>query len=115
MLDQANKKIAIGGLTELTKEVWTAISDNKDLQMPELREQAAEMRCNEVRNECIELVRGKIETLEKNFSNKFSENFKDDVENIWKEALDHYDLEAKQYKGKVFKKTKEEMIMYLAN
>ena len=104
-LDQQNQKTGIGALSSMTKEVWTIIRDDKDLKMPELREQAAEMRCIEIRDETLLKLKTATNELEATCRKSFHANFKRDCESILSQALEFYNSEAKQYRGKAFKKT----------
>jgi hypothetical protein len=88
--DHESQKVPIDGLNQLMAETWSVIVDDKELNLPDQRVMAAEVRCKEIKDESLAMVESQIKNLQAQCDNKEYEGFKTKVESIMKSALENY-------------------------
>jgi protein SEY1 len=113
--DHESKKVPIDGLNQMMQDTWQVIVDDKDLNLPDQRVMAAEVRCKEIKDESLAQIDSQIKTLQQSCNNKENENFKSDVETVMKAALLHYEKNARQYDPTVYKVYQKEIISQILN
>lgn len=59
-----SKAVPIDGLPYFIDTTWTIIKEQKELNLPDQREMVAQYRCNEVKEEALELVATQISQLD---------------------------------------------------
>ena len=78
--------------------------------MPDQREMVANYRCNEIKEEALELAKEDIAALKKKTDVEIISGFKEACMVPVTNAIKHYDENANQYQTKVFQKVRKEVV-----
>ena len=106
---QGAKAVPIDGLSYFIDTTWTIIKDQKELNLPDQREMVAQYRCNEVKDEALELVKDQITALDAKSRSSPIDNFPEQCMALLKTCVQYYKEEAVQYQGAVYEKVLKEI------
>lgn len=107
------KNTPMDGLAIFIETTWEKIRTQKELNLPDQRIMVASLRCNELKEESLELVREPIERLKLQSVKTKIANFSNQCLTITKDALAHYDEYAHQYDKGIYEKVKKEIVELL--
>ena len=110
-----DNNVPIDGFSKYTWDMWSTIINNKDVNIPGQKEMLAQFRCNEIKNESLNLVESKINELELESSMKNIEDFKEKIDIIVNECKGYYENNAKDYLPHVFQNVRKDLLDDLAN
>ena len=110
-----DNNVPIDGFSKYTWDMWSTIINNKDVNIPGQKEMLAQFRCNEIKNESLNLVENKINELELESSMKNIEDFKEKIDIIVNECKGYYENNAKDYLPHVFQNVRKDLLDDLAN
>ena len=110
-----DNNVPIDGFAKYTWDMWGIIINNKDVNIPGQKEMLAQFRCNEIKNESLNLVENKINELELESSMKNIDNFKDKIRDIENICRGNYEQNAKDYLPHVFQNVRKDLLNDLAN
>ncbi len=110
-----DNNVPIDGFSKYTWDMWSTIINNKDVNIPGQKEMLAQFRCNEIKNESLNLVENKINELELESSMKNIEDFKEKIDIIVNECKGNYENNAKDYLPHVFQNVRKDLLDDLAN
>ncbi len=110
-----DNNVPIDGFAKYTWDMWGIIINNKDVNIPGQKEMLAQFRCNEIKNESLNLVESKINELELESSMKNIENFQEKINNIVNECKENYENNAKDYLPHVYQNVRKDLFNDLAN
>ena len=103
---KGDDNIPIDGLSVYIDQTWDVIRNQKELNLPDQREMVANYRCNEIKEEALELAQVDIDELRKQTDNKIISGFKAACEVPVNKAIEHFDEFANQYQAKVYEKVR---------
>lgn len=106
---QGAKAVPIDGLSYFIDTTWAIIKDQKELNLPDQREMVAQYRCNEVKEEALELIKTHVQALDAKSRSSSISDFPEQGMGILEVAVKHYKQEAVQYKGAVYDKVLKEI------
>mmetsp|Transcript_9627 Transcript_9627/g.9414 ORF Transcript_9627/g.9414 Transcript_9627/m.9414 type:complete len:420 (+) Transcript_9627:8-1267(+) len=103
--------VPIDGLPLYIDNCWTCIREQKELNLPGERQMVATYRCGEIKQEAIDKVQDRLDSLQQRSYEGIIDDYKDQCGNILDESISHYDDSAKQY----YKETYEGVRLELTN
>ncbi len=103
------KTVPIDGLSIYSRQIWTDIISNKDLNIPSQKEMLANYRCNEIKDMALQQCQMDIESFQMDSSAKILENFKERCEKIANQVLNEYDETAKNYIKHVYEEVRRHL------
>ena len=109
------KNVPIDGFYLYTRDMWSTIINNKDLNIPNQKEMLAQFRCNEIKENALNEINDKISDLEYQSSLKNIENYKEKVNEIKENALKIYDETAKEYLTYIYEEIRKNLINEISN
>lgn len=109
----ATKNLPLDGLQVFIDKTWDVIRNQKELNLPDQREMVANFRCNEIKQDAINLVTKAINQLRIKCEGGVVLSFGPDCQAILGEARGHFEENANQYKGTVYKKVALELQTHL--
>lgn len=98
------------GLPFFMENVWTTIKECKDINLPSQRILVANLRCTDIKNDAIQGVQGKLDSLKSKASKTFYERFGKEGQEIIQEALRNYDQNTESYDKTVVSSKREELL-----
>lgn len=101
--------IPIDGINLYYQEIWNLITSEKDLNIPTQKEMLANLRCNELKNEALQLLRQNIETLQKQANRKLVPDFSAQCEKAIEESLALYDEHGSGYYTEIYATIRDEL------
>ena len=110
-----DKNVPIDGFYKYCLDIWTNILNNKDLNIPGQKEMLARFKCEEIKMASLNLVDQKINELELESTSKIMDDFGERAKDILKQALDNYDLLAKNYLSYIYQDVRNSLEEELAN
>ena len=97
------------GLSIFIDQTWDKIKNQKELNLPDQRSMVANFRCNELKEEALENVKGPISELKSECDRGLVADFELKCREIIKISTTHYDEFAHQYEQAVYHKIKKEL------
>jgi hypothetical protein len=88
---EVGKTIPLDGLSIFIESTWEKIRTQKELNLPDQRIMVANLRCNELKEEGIELVDADIQKLKAESEKGLIEGFNHRCSEIIRIAVNHYD------------------------
>ena len=110
-----DKNVPIDGFYKYCLNIWTNILNNKDLNIPGQKEMLARFKCEEIKMASLALVESKINDLEMESASNVMPDFGSKASAILKEALDNYNLLAKNYLSYIYQDVRNSLEEELAN
>lgn len=104
-----DKNVPIDGMYNYTREIWSIISNNKDLNIPNQKEMLARFRCNEIKDYALQEVENDILELENDSASRTLKDFKPRVNDILTKAFNAYDPTASDYLPHIYQDVKHQM------
>ena len=89
--------IPIEALDDLSLALWTTIQKNEDLNLPNQKLQASQVRCLRIKTQAIELISKDLQSLKQNAEKSYLKDFNTKSQDIVKNSLMHYDTESQYY------------------
>ena len=111
----SDKNVPIDGFYIYTRDMWSTIINNKDLNIPNQKEMLAQFRCNEIKENALNEINDKISELEYQSSIKNIENYKEKVKELEQTALKIYDETAKDYLSYIYQEIRKNLINEISN
>eukprot|EP00347_Sterkiella_histriomuscorum_P023862 403333128 len=105
-----DKNVPMDGLPLYIENTWEKIRTQKELNLPDQRIMVANLRCNELRDEALDLVTPRITDLQEEAIRGPVDNFQNKCKEMIREALSHYEEYAHQYDKTVYEKVKKELL-----
>jgi len=78
--------------------------------LPDQREMVANYRCNEIKEEALEISKEDIANLKKRTDVEIISGFKEACMVPVTNAVEHYDKSANQYQSKVYSKVRKDVV-----
>lgn len=110
---EVGKTIPMDGLSIFIQNTWEKIRTQKELNLPDQRVMVANLRCNELKEEALEVVSGELKKLRTESERGLIEGFNNRCTEIIKIAISHFDEYAHQYDQKVYDKTRKDLASIL--
>ena len=110
---EVGKTIPLDGLSIFIQNTWEKIRTQKELNLPDQRVMVANLRCNELKEEALEVVSGELKKLRTESERGLIEGFNFRCTEIIKMAITHFDEYAHQYDQKVYEKTRKDLASIL--
>ena len=85
-------------------KTWEKIKTQKELNLPDQRSMVANYRCNELKEESLELIEESFKEIKAQSEKGLVKDFNNKCKAIMKQSLAHYEEYAHQYENSVFKK-----------
>jgi hypothetical protein len=104
-----SKAVPVDGLSYFIDTTWDIIKHQKELNLPDQREMVAQYRCNEIKDEAMDLVKDQITALDSKSRSSPISDFPEQCMALLKICVNHYKEEAVQYKGEVYDKVMKEI------
>ncbi len=104
-----SKNVPMDGLSIFIDNTWDKIRNQKELNLPDQRIMVANLRCNELKEEALEKVKGETYSLTKLSEREVIDEFSNKCLEVLQIAVTHYDEYAHQYDKTVFEKTRKDL------
>ena len=111
----SEKNVPIDGFYMYTRDMWSTIINNKDLNIPNQKEMLAQFRCNEIKENALNEINDKISELEYQSSINNIDNYKEKVNELEQIALKIYDETAKDYLSYIYQEIRKNLINEISN
>jgi hypothetical protein len=108
------KIVPIDGLSIYSRQIWSDIISNKDLNIPSQKEMLANYRCNEIKDMALQQCEIDLESFQMDSAAKILDNFKERSEKITKQVLSNYDETAKNYIKHVYEEIRRHLLLQLS-
>ncbi|EAR99602.2 ROOT HAIR defective 3 GTP-binding protein (macronuclear) [Tetrahymena thermophila SB210] len=96
-----NTNIPIEALEDLATTLWDTIQKNEDLNLPNQKLQASQVRCLKIKDQAIDLINQDLQKLKQDAESNYLTNFNERAQNIVTRSLHHYDTESQYYVEKI--------------
>lgn len=83
--------------------------------MPDQREMVANYRCQEIKNEAMEVIKADLSQLQRDSQRRAVDDFNAQCKDVMRKAIEYYDAEACSYKMSVVDKVKKEIVAQLVS
>ena len=103
------KNLPVDGLFLYMSQIWQAILTNKDINIPNQKIMVSSFRCNEVKNESLQLSRADFSRLRSQLSADPSLNLVDEFQNIFSKSMDFYKRNTKNYDDTIALSVEEDL------
>lgn len=89
---------------------WDVIRNQKELNLPDQRQMVANFRCNEIKQEALELVQQEVNALRLRCEQGIVADFGAQCTSVILKARGYFHENANQYSGVVFQKVEKELL-----
>jgi len=107
------KNVPMDGLALFIGHTWEKIRTQKELNLPDQRIMVANLRCGELKDEALALIRPIAASLKEDSDKKVLNDFQSRCTGLLKDALSHYEEYAHQYDKTVYEKTRKDLLQIL--
>lgn len=92
-----NKNVPFDGLYKFCENVWDAIKDNKELNLPSQKVIVSNFRCSEIKKSTLELSQQEVEKLKSEIETKDIDNLRSSFDEIMSKSLKNFEDNTDQY------------------
>lgn len=92
-----NKNVPFDGLYKFCENVWDAIKDNKELNLPSQKVIVSNFRCSEIKKSTLELSYQEVEKLKSEIEAKDVDNLRSSFDEIMSKSLKNFEDNTDQY------------------
>jgi hypothetical protein len=101
--------IPLDGLYVYMSQIWETIISNKDVNIPNQKIMVSTFRCNEIKNESIDLSRNEFDNLRKELGQNNDLNLREQYDLIFNKSLEFYSKNTTHYDETIARSTAEEL------
>lgn len=103
--------IPLDGLYVYMSQIWETIAANKDINIPNQKIMVSTYRCNEIKNETIEISRNDFDNLRKELSQNNDVNLREQYDLIFNKSIEFYSKNTSNYDEVIAMSAAEELKM----
>jgi hypothetical protein len=103
--------IPLDGLYIYMSQVWETIAANKDVNIPNQKIMVSTFRCNEIKNETVDLSRKEFDNLRKELGQNKDLNLREEYDLIFNKSLEFYSKNTSNYDEIIARSTAEDLKM----
>lgn len=89
--------LPVDGLSAYSQHIWSAIKENKDINLPSQKQMVANMRCDQIRQEALEEKGQQLGWVQRVASQQVIQSFYYQIIDIYNQVMQHYDNQASEY------------------
>lgn len=88
--DAEQKNVPMDGMSIFIEQAWSMIRNQKELNLPDQREMVANYRCNELKEEALDLIKQPLHDLMQKSEVAVIEGFSELCKGVMKTSVEHY-------------------------